>query len=75
MYKSFTLPRFDHADVVLDNCTDKLSNMLENLHLEGIRIILGAVQGTSHQKLCEECGFCTLKERRRRHKLILFIKW
>ena len=45
--------------------------MSENLHLEGIRIILGAVRGTSHQ---EESGFCTLKERRRRHKLILFYK-
>ena len=48
--------------------------MSENLHLEGIRIILGAVRGTSHQKLCEESGFCTLKERRKRHKLILFHK-
>ncbi|WP_294078466.1 hypothetical protein, partial [Thiolapillus sp.] len=74
MYKSFILPHFDYADVVWDNCTDKLSNMLENLHLEGIRIILGAVRGTSHQKLYEESGFCTLKERRRRHKLILFHK-
>ena len=48
--------------------------MLENLHLEGIGIILGAVRGTSHQKLYEESGFCTLKERRRRHRLILFYK-
>ena len=46
--------------------------MLESLHLEGIRIILGAVRGTSNEKLYEESGFCTLKERRRRNKLILF---
>ena len=45
--------------------------MLENLHLEAIRIILG---GTSHEKLYKESGFCTLKERRKRHKLLMFHK-
>ena len=63
MYKSFILPH-----------TDKLSNNLENVHLVGIRIILGAVRETSYQNLYEESGFCTLKKRRRRHKLILFNK-
>ena len=28
MYKSFILPHFDYADVVWDNCTDKLSVIL-----------------------------------------------
>ena len=51
-----------------------VSNILENLHLEAIRIILGAVRGTSHEKLCKESGFCTLKERRKRHKLLMFHK-
>ena len=57
------LPQFDYADIVWDNCSGTLSNMLENLHLEAIRIILGAVRGTSHEKLYKESGFCTLKER------------
>ena len=48
--------------------------MLENLHLDAIRIILGAVRGTSHEKLYKESGFCTLKERRKRHKLLMFHK-
>ena len=30
--------------------------------------------GTSHPKLYEESGFCTLRERRRRHRLISFHK-
>ena len=72
MYKSFILPQFDYADIVWDNCSGTLSNMLENLHLEAIRIILGAVRGTSHEKLYKESGFCTLKERRKRHKLLMF---
>ena len=37
-------------------------------------IITGSVRGTSHQKLFDESGFCTLKERRKRHKLIQFHK-
>ena len=63
MYKSFILPQFDYADIVWDSCSGTLSNMLENLHLEAIRIILGTVRGTSHEKLYKESGFCTLKER------------
>ena len=74
MYKSFILPQFDYADIVWDNCSGTLSNMLENLHLEAIRIILGAVRGTSHEKLYKESGFCTLKERRKRYKLLMFHK-
>ena len=74
MYKSFILPHLDYADVVWDNCTEFLSNTLECLHLEALRIITGSVKGTSHLKLYEESGFCSLQERRRRHKLLTFKK-
>ena len=75
MYKSFILPQFDYADIVWDNCSGTLSNMLENLHLEATRIILGAVRGTSHEKLYKESGFwISIKERRKRHKLLMFHK-
>ena len=74
MYKSFILPLFDYADIVWDNCTDTQSKMLENLHLEAIRIIIGGIRGTIHQKLYKEFGFCTLKERMKRHKLLMFHK-
>ena len=74
MYKSFILPLFDYADIVWDNCTDAQSKMLESLHLEAIRIIIGGICGTSHQKLYKGSGFCTLKERRKQHKLLMFHK-
>ena len=74
MYKSFILPHFDYADIIWDNCTETQSNLLENMHLEAIRIIIGAVKGTNHQKMYEESGFCSLKERRRRHKLTQYHK-
>ena len=74
MYKSFIVPHFDYADIIWDNCTETQSAMLEDLQLEAIRTIIGAVRGTSHQKLYQESGFCTLKERRKRHKLIYYFK-
>ena len=74
LYKSFILPIFDYADVIWDNCTQTLSNSLEELHLDALRTITGSVRGTSHHKLYSESGFCNLKERRRRHKIILFKK-
>ena len=74
IYKSFILPHFDYADVVWDNCTERLSDELETLHLDAIRTIIGAVRGTSHAKLYRESGFISLKERRRRHKLITYFK-
>ena len=74
MYKSFILPHFDYADVIWDNYTETLANILEELHLEAIRIIIRGVRGTSHEKLYKESGFCPLRERRKRHKLIQFFK-
>ena len=74
MYRSFILPHFDYADIVWDNCSNSLAEELETLHLDGIRTVIGAVRGTSHRKLYLESGFTTLKERRRRHKLIMFHK-
>ena len=74
MYKAFILPHFDYADIIYDNCTTGQSESLEKLHLEGIRIIIGAVKGTSHEKLYKESGYTTLKERRKRHKIIFMHK-
>ena len=74
IYTSFILPHLDYADIVWDNCTDLLSDELESLHLDAIRTIIGAVRGTSHIKLYTESGFVTLKERRRRHKLVMYFK-
>ena len=74
MYKSFVLPIFDYADIVWDGCAEYQSKTLEDLHLDALRIITGSVRGTSHEKLLKESGFCTLRERRHRHKLITYFK-
>ena len=74
MYKSFVLPLFDYADILYDSCTQYQANILENLHLEGLRTITGLVKGTSHEKLYAESGLCSLKARREKHKLIMYYK-
>ena len=45
------LPLLDYADGVWDNCTINLADELEQLHLDAIRTITGAVRGTSQQSL------------------------
>ena len=75
MFKSYVLPHFDYADVIWDNCTQYQSEQLEQIQLEALRTIVGTVKGTSHEKLYNETGFIPLKERRKRHKLILFFKF
>ena len=74
MYTSFILPHFDYGDVLYDNCTENQADQLENLHLDALRTIIGTVRGTSHNLIYQESGFCSLRERRKRHKLILFYK-
>lgn len=72
MYNSFILPHFDYCDTVWDNRSQLLSEELETLNLDAKRTVIGAVRGTSHNQLYQESGILPLKERRRRHKLILF---
>ena len=74
LYNSFILPHFDYCDTIWDNCSQTLSDELEKLNQDAIRTIIGAVRGTSHHKLYNESGILPLKERRRRHKLILYFK-
>ena len=72
MYRSFMLPQLYYTDVIWDNCSLKLAEELESLHLDALRTIIGAVRGTSHQKLYSESGFTTLRERHFRHKIIMY---
>ena len=75
MYKSFILPLFDYADIIYDNCTQTQAESLEELHLDALRTIIGTVRGTSHELIYIESGFIPLKERRKRHKLLLYFKF
>ena len=74
MYTSYILPIFDYCSHIYDNCTKQQATILENLHLDALRTICGAVRGTSHRKLYEETCFVPLTERRKISKLVIFFK-
>ncbi len=74
MYKSYILPMFDYCSHVWDNCTNEQSLLLENLNLDALRTICGAVRGTSHQKIYSETNCKPLRDRRYVSKLTTFYK-
>ena len=75
MYKSYILPILDYADVIWDNCTERQADTLEQIQIDALKVITGSVRGTSHLSLYNDTGFVPLKERRKRHKLILYFKF
>ena len=60
MCKPLILPQFDYGSIAWDNCSGTLSNMLEHAQkpaLEAIRIIIGAVKGTSDESCIKNLDF------------------
>ena len=51
LYKSFVKPIMDYASAVWINCTGEQQYELEKLQLGALRVITGAIKGTSHQKI------------------------
>ena len=73
-YISYIRPTLEYADVVWDNISQRNVDLLESIQLDACRIITGLRKGTSHDILYQECGLCSLAERRKQHKLIQFYK-
>ena len=74
IYISFIRPTLEYADIIWDNCTQQQEQELEKVQLEAARIVTGTTKLVSLNKIYTETGWDTLKERRRKHKLILFYK-
>ena len=74
IYLSFIRPVIEYADIVWDNCTLHESNLLESVHVEAGRIIIGLRINSSKTKLYVEFGCEPLYKRREKHKLILMYK-
>ena len=73
-YFSFIRPLIEYADVVWDNCTQRDKLELERIQYEAARIVTGCNRLVSIEDLLHECGWESLSDRRRKHKLILFFK-
>ena len=73
IYTSFIRPHFDYADVVYDQPhNESFCSKLETIQYNAALAITGAIKGTSRQRLYNELGFESLKDRRWYHRLVLF---
>ena len=65
IYKSFVRPHLDYGDVVYDRSNNScLSDKIEAVQYNAALAITGAIRGTSKEKLCQELGRESLKDRR-----------
>ena len=72
LYLTYIRPILEYACEVWDNCGIVYTNKLENVQLEAARIITGLPIFTKKERIYEEIGWETLKERRNRRKLQIF---
>ena len=74
IYNSFVRPLMVYSDSVWDNCNNDESNKLESIHTEAARIITGATELCSIDRLFKDLDWETLQNRRRKRRLLLFYK-
>ena len=72
-YNSFVRPVMEYGDVVWDKpkVNDHTFDKLESLQLKAARIVTGATERCSTDRLYEETGWQTLAHRRKLHRLNL----
>ena len=71
----FIRPHLDHRDVVSDQpSNDAFSNKLETVQYNAALVIVGAIKGTSCEKLYQELGLEYLQKIRSMRHLFLFYK-
>ena len=65
VYRSFIRPHLDYADVIFDKPSNAtFSNRIESAQYNSTLAITGTIRGTSMEKLYQELGLKTMKERR-----------
>ena len=66
IYKAFLRPQVDYGNIIYDQPQNKpFCEKLESVQCKAALAITGAIQGTSHDKICQELGLESLKPRRR----------
>ena len=74
IFLTFIRPLLEYADVIWDNCTEYEKTELDKIQYEAARICTGATKLISLNNLTKEIGWESLRQRRNKHKLILFYK-
>ena len=75
VYKCFIRPHLDYGDVIYDKPNlSSLTNKIESVQYNAALAITGAIRGTSKEKLYQELGFESLKDRRLLRRLCYLYK-
>ena len=74
IYFAFIRPILEYDSIVLDNCSQENSVLLENVQVAAGRIITGLRKNSSRNALYSELGWEPLSIRRERQKLLMFYK-
>ena len=65
IYKSFVRPHLDYGDGIYDQPNNSsLSDKIESVQYNAVLAITGAIRGTSKEKLYQELGFKSLRNKR-----------
>ncbi len=62
LYIAFVRSKLEYSCITWDNCSNQLSDMLENINYRAAKIISGAIHRTSHNIVYGELGWESLKE-------------
>ena len=75
IYKSFVRPQIDYGDVIYDQAFNlSFQKKIESIQYNASLAILGAIRGSSMEKVYQELGLESLQSRRWMRKLCLFYK-
>ena len=75
IYKTFVRPHLDYGDVIYDNPSNvTFCQMIESVQYNAALSITGAIRGSSREKLYQELGFESLRDRRWYRKLCFYYK-
>ena len=69
IYFSFVLPILEYSSIVWDGCSQQDSIALDRLQNEAARIVTGLTRSVTLENLYRECGWSSLANRRKQHKL------
>ena len=74
IYKSFFRPHLNYGDVIYDLMNESFLNKLESVQYNEALVIIGAIRGSSGEKLYQKLGLESLKSWQWHRKLLLFSK-
>ena len=74
LYFTFVRSKLEYANVVWDNCSQQMSDLIESVQYRAAKIVSGAIHRTSHSIVYKELGWETLAVRRKNQRLKTFHK-